>query len=306
MEKSDEVSKAQAYGTLAVAITLVIVILGIIFGSWFTINEFERGIVTTLGKFSRVATPGLGFKVPFFQGIVKWRTDSRALSPDKPLNSYTSDNQEIDITFTVLYHPDPQRIDFTWANAQDYRDRLFSIANDRLKAEMGQVKLEHFAANRGAVRDTIKATLARDALAQLGVAVTDFQFTDVEYTKAFRDAVNLASVQKAGVETQEWVRVQAEKKAQTAKIDATGKADAAREAAKGEADANLATATAEAQAIRMKGEATAKAMLAQAEALARNPVLVEMRKAEAWDGKLPVQMLPGVVPFMNFAAAVKP
>ena len=64
-------------------------------------------------------------------------------------------------------------------------------------------------------------------------------------------------------------------------------------------------ATAEAKAIQLKGEAQAMAMRAQAEALARNPVLVEMKKAEAWDGKLPQQLLSGITPFMQFSAPSK-
>ena len=134
----------------------------------------------------------------------------------------------------------------------------------------------------------------------LGVEVTDFQLTDVSYTKSFRAAVEAAASAKATVETREQEKEQAIRIAERAKIDAEGKANAVREAAKGEADARLVIAQAEAKAIQLRGEAQAAAMRAQADALARNPVLVEMKKAEQWDGTLPQQLLSSIVPFMQF------
>jgi regulator of protease activity HflC (stomatin/prohibitin superfamily) len=285
---------------IGVGVASIIALL-VIFGSYFTVKQYERGVVTTWGKISYVADPGLSFKVPLVQSVTYLRTDILSLQPEKKVNTYTDDNQEIDILFTVFYRIPPAKVAFVYENAQDYRDRLFNIANDRLKAEMGKVKLEHFAAHRGEVRDRVKVTMVQDALV-LGVEVTDFQLTDVDYTRAFRVAVEGASVQKAGVETREWERQQAEKSALTAKITAEGVANGVREKAKGEADATLVVAQAEAKAIKLKGEAQADAMRAQAEALSRNPVLVEMRKAEKWDGALPHQMLSGITPFMQFQA----
>ena len=72
--------------------------------------------------------------------------------------------------------------------------------------------------------------------------------------------------------------------------------------AKGVADATLLKAEADAKAIQLRGEAEAAAIRAQAEALKQNTGLVELRKAEKWNGALPQQMLSGIVPFMNFNA----
>jgi uncharacterized membrane protein YqiK len=58
-------------------------------------------------------------------------------------------------------------------------------------------------------------------------------------------------------------------------------------------------ATAEAKAIQLQGEAQATAIKAQAEALKASSDLVELRKAERWDGKLPTSIYAGApIPFM--------
>jgi regulator of protease activity HflC (stomatin/prohibitin superfamily) len=238
--------------------------------------------------------------VPFRDSVTDYPVGIMSLSSgEKWVNTYTVDNQEVDIAFTIFYRIPPDRIAYIYANNRDYSARLWSMAIDRLKAAMGQVNVQMVAEKRGELRDRIKAVLIHDA-APLGVEVTDFQLTDLQYTKSFREAVGNAAVQKALIESREYERQQAEKSALTAKITAIGIADKAREEARGAADARLLQATAEAKAIQLQGEAQAAAIKAQAEALKQNSDLTELRKAERWDGKLPTSIYAGApIPFMQ-------
>lgn len=271
----------------------------IFFMTYFTVSQNELGVVTRFGKLTYVADHGLHFKVPFVNSVEFYRTDIQDLAPTAAINTYTIDNQEVDIIFTVFYRIDPEKVPYIFENNRNYRDRLYSLSIDRLKAAVGQVNVQSIAEKRGELRDVIKAVLQKDALA-LGVTVTDFQLSDLQYTKAFRDAVNNAAVQKANIESFEYQRQQAEKSALTAKIDAEGKANAQRAQASGSADARVLAANAEATAIRVQGEATAAAIKSQADALKSNPDLVNLRRAERWDGKLPTNIYGSApIPFLN-------
>lgn len=273
--------------------------------SYYTVGQFERGVLTRFGKVVEVSDPGLHFKMPFMHSVTLYRTDILSLTTPKELNggtgvsSYTVDNQEVHVIFTVQYRILPSKIAFVYENVQDLRARLFQIAEDRLKAEMGKVNTSHVAENRGKIRDGIK-TVMQEATKTLGVEVVDFQLNNIEYDVTFKGAVKQAAAARANVETREQERQQAMKVADTAKIAAEGNANAAREMARGSADARLLQAIAEAKAIKLQGEATADAMRAQAEALSRNPMLVEMRKAERWNGTLPAAVYAGApIPFMQ-------
>lgn len=266
--------------------------------TYFTVDQNELAVVTRFGHLTYVADPGLHYKIPFVNEVHHYRTDIQDLQPKDAVNTYTIDNQEVDIRYTLFYRIQPKNVEFIFINNRDYRARLSSMTIDRLKAAMGQVNVQQVAEKRGELRDIIKATIQRDAR-PLGVDVTDFQLTDLQYTQAFRNAVNNAAVQKANIESVEYMRQQAEKQALTDKIAAEGKANAQRAQAAGAADARLLQATAEAKAIELQGEATAKAIKAQSDALAANARLVEYKKAEKWDGALPKNMLSNVVPFMS-------
>lgn len=82
----------------------------------------------------------------------------------------------------------------------------------------------------------------------------------------------------------------------------TAQAQAAIEVAQaeGQADAKVAIAKADAESIRLRGEAEADAIKARAEALAQNSNLIELTKAEKWNGVLPTTVLPNsTVPFID-------
>jgi regulator of protease activity HflC (stomatin/prohibitin superfamily) len=267
--------------------------------TYFTVDQNAMAVVTRFGHLEYVADPGLHFKVPFVNSATDYRTDIQAIHADKGVNTYTIDNQEVDVIFTVFYRIPPDRVAFVYTNNRDYEPRLYSLTIDRLKAAMGQVNVQSVAEKRGELRDAIKATLERDAQ-PLGIDVTDFQLTDMQYTEAFRGAVNNAAVQKANIEGVEYQRQQAIKTAEMVKIAAEGQANAQRAQAAGAADARLLQATAEAKAIQLQGEAQAAAIKAQAAALQANAELVNLRKAERWDGKLPTAVYANApIPFLS-------
>ena len=129
--------------------------------------------------------------------------------------------------------------------------------------------------------------------------MTDFQLTDLKYTNSFRQAVNNAAVQKANIEVGRIPTATSREGRADREDRGRRQAKPARQAA-GAADARLLQATAEAKAIQLQGEAQAAAIRAQADALKANSNLVELRRAERWDGKLPVNVYGSApIPFMG-------
>src|SRR5215468_8257909 len=72
-------------------------------------REYERGVVFTLGRFSRVAGPGLVLVVPVIQQVV--RTDLRTVvDVVPPQDVITRDNVSVKVNAVIYYRMvDPQR-----------------------------------------------------------------------------------------------------------------------------------------------------------------------------------------------------
>ena len=289
------------YVRLGGGAVLILIIVLFVLSTYFTVEPNEVAVVTRFGQISHVAAPGLHFKLPFADATKFFRTDIQEVSPQRGVNTYTIDNQEVDVLFNVFYRIPEDRVAYVYQNVPDYRDRLFIMAVDRIKAEMGKVNVSSVAERRGELRDKIKAILTNDAKS-LGADVTDVALSDMQYTDSYRQAIAQAAAAKAGVEAKEYQKQQAQKDAETSAIQAEGRANAVRAQARGDADARILQATAEAKAIELQGEAQATAIKAQADALSANPRLVELHKADRWNGQLPATMLQGAMPFMSIEA----
>lgn len=271
--------------------------------SFYTIGQYEAGVLTRLGKVVGTSDPGLHFKVPFVYSIEKYRTDLRSLTTPDPKGAsvYTVDNQEVHVIFTIQYRTPSDRVAYIYENVQDYKTRLYQIAEDRLKAELGKVNTSHVAENRGKIRDGVKTVLV-EATKDLGVQIIDFQLNNIEYDDSFKNAVRAAATARATVETREQERQQAVKVAEKDKIVAEGTANAVREKARGDADATLLEAVAEAKSIKLKADAMAAAGPAF---LDLRRLDVEQTKASAWNGVLPTWITPGAATYMPIDAPAR-
>jgi regulator of protease activity HflC (stomatin/prohibitin superfamily) len=130
-----------------------------------------------------------------------------------------------------------------------------------------------------AIRESIKGPIVIDSV----------QLENIDFSDAYEKSIELRMQAEVLVQTE---KQNLEKEKVNAEIAVTQ--------AKGQAESNLARARAEAEATRVKGEAEASAIKARAEALAQNQNLIELTKAERWDGKLPTTMIPGsTVPFIG-------
>ena len=269
-------------------------------GSFYTIAEYERGVLTTWGQYEAVVDPGLHFKVPITQAVRRYPVNIQQVTIERA-NTYTIDNQEIDATVTLFYRLPAGKLEFIYRNVPDYDVRVVAITIDRFKSELGKVNTSQVAQKRGEVRDRIKQVLTDTVQSTLGIEIVDLQIPNIDYTDSFRAAVDQAAVAKTLVEKQEQEKRQAEIAADQRRIEAAGLANAAREEAAGQADAKLLQARADAESIRLRGEAEALAIKAQAEALGQNPNLIELRKVERWDGSVPQWNGTGPLPLLNLS-----
>lgn len=275
--------------------------LTIFTGSFFTIDEYERGIVTRNGALSHIADPGLHFKLPFIDAVTKVRTNLQQVSTN-PLNTYTDDNQEVDAVLTVQYVYPSSELGYIYTNVGFDNTKLMNMVVDRWKTEAGKVNVSHLANNRGALTEKVRTIVQTEARRLYRIEVTDVQISNLEYQKTFRAAQEKAAVVKTEIEQAQGLRLKAEIEARTLEIQAKASATQATEIARGEAERVRLTGQAEADAIMARGEAEAAAQRLMADALSSNPLLVQMEQAKRWGGVLPQNIYAGApIPFLNVA-----
>lgn len=274
-----------------VVIVAVAVAAVLVFSSFFTIDQGYRGVVLRLGAFTRIAQPGLGFKLPFIDRVVPIRVQTNSKVYDQ-MEAYSSDQQLAELRLSVTYHLVPERVNAIYAqfgSEEGMVSRLIDRrVNELARTVFGQFNAVEAIQQRGSlnqqVSDAVMAVIDPEI-----VAIESVQIEDIAFSTAYEQSVEARMM--AEVEVQRRSQ-ELEQQIIQAQIVVTQ--------AQGAADARVAEAQAQAEATRLAGDAEASAIRAKGEALRDNPELVALITAEAWDGVLPSTMLPGsAVPFIS-------
>lgn len=273
------------------------VVLFIMFGSWYTIDQGERGVLLTNGAYTAVKGPGLHFKTPWFQSVVKVNTRQQVYTwgfagGDGVMQAYSKDQQAADMRVTINWRvPEGEvaKVYSEYGSVEALGSRTVGRqAPQEIKTVFGQYDAVSVIQSRAKFNADVEAQV-RASVAGMPVLVDSVQVENIDFSDAYEQAVEARM--QAQVEVQRRQQ-ELEREVVQAKIAVTQ--------AQAEADSTKARADAEAYRTRLQGEAEAGAIKARAAALAANGALVELTKAERWDGKLPTSMLPsGTIPFLE-------
>src|ERR1700741_1801246 len=103
-----EVNVAPAFLLLIALIFLLV--LSIVFGSFFTVETSQVAIVQRLGKFARVAGPGLNWKTPLIEAGVR-RMSLKVQQFDVQVETKTQDNVFVQIPVSIQFKVMPDAVD---------------------------------------------------------------------------------------------------------------------------------------------------------------------------------------------------
>ena len=98
------------YLTRGALVVLALLAITVIFGSWYTIDQRERGVILRNGRLIGTALPGLNFKLPWIDSVVKISLEQQIVKYDK-LNTYSRDQQPADIWVSVNFRVVESQVD---------------------------------------------------------------------------------------------------------------------------------------------------------------------------------------------------
>lgn len=282
------VSKTQVGWIVSAVVGLVLFMLAL--GSVYTVDEGERGVVVRYGSVVAVNDSGLHFKWPLIESVRKISTQEH-LVRYPTMEAYSNDQQPATMGVSVRYTVDTSRVDDVYRHFGDRKGLIDRQVTPKVLEEVKAIFGQFNAATAIRERSRLNADIATAVQKSITgpVIILGVQVEDVAFSGAYEDSVERRMLAEVGVERE---RQNLEKE----KVEA----DIVRTRAAAEADRIRESAQAEAEAIRMRGNAEAAAIRDRAEALGQNPLLIELVKAETWDGGLPTTMLPNTaVPFIE-------
>jgi regulator of protease activity HflC (stomatin/prohibitin superfamily) len=150
-------------------------------------REYERGVVFTLGRFGRVAGPGLVLVIPGIQQVV--RTDLRTVvDVVPPQDVITRDNVSVKVNAVIYYRMvDPQRAVINVAN---FMAATSQLAQTTLRSVLGKHELDELLGERDKLNHDIQSILDKHT-DPWGIKVSNVEIKDVDLNQSMVRAIAL-------------------------------------------------------------------------------------------------------------------
>ncbi|MGB9681010.1 MAG: slipin family protein [Minisyncoccia bacterium] len=162
---------------MGIILTWLIAIFGLlILEGVRVVNQYERGVVLTLGKYTSTRQPGLTWILIGFQRMIK--VDMRITTTDIPQQEViTKDNVPVGINAVVYYQV--QSAEKAILNIKDYALAVSQYAQAALRDVIGGIELDPLLSERERIAEEIQKVVSA-ATEAWGILVTDIKIQDIE------------------------------------------------------------------------------------------------------------------------------
>lgn len=167
---------------------LLFVILAAILASAVKIlREYERGVLFTLGRFTKISGPGLIIVIPIIQQIV--RTDLRTFVEDVPSQDVISrDNVSVKVNAVIYFRiVNPERAIIA---VEDYHAATSQLAQTTLRSVLGKHELDEMLAERDQLNSDIQEILDKQT-DPWGIKVANVEIKHVDIDESMVRAIAL-------------------------------------------------------------------------------------------------------------------
>jgi len=262
------------------AVVVGLIALTVIGGSFYTVDQGERGVILRNGAVVGTAEPGLGFKLPIVDSVREINVQTQARVYEKVM-VYSRDQQNANLQVSVNYRLATDQVEKIYSEFGG-QDGIVTRLLDRqvpeeVKNVFGRFNAVTAIQERERLSREVQESIQK-AASNTMLIVESVQVENIDFSDAYEQSIEQRML--AEVEVQK-VQQNAERE-------------------KVQAEIAVIQAKAQADAVKLQGDAEAHAINARGRALRDNPALIELVQAEKWDGKLPTTMVPGqTVPFIN-------
>lgn len=153
---------------------MIIVILVLLI-SIKQINQYERGVRFTIGKYSGIMEPGWRLVIPVFQSYQK--IDMRIKAVDVPdQEAITKDNISVRVSAVIYYKV--SSAEKAIIEVENYFYAVSQLAQTTMRNIVGEVNLDELLSNRDTIAEKIRM-IVEQATNDWGISVNSVELKDV-------------------------------------------------------------------------------------------------------------------------------
>ena len=164
---------------------LIIIVIVILFASIKVLNEYERGVTLTLGRFTGVKGPGLIILIPGVQQM--FRISTRVVVMDvPPQDIITRDNISVKVNAVVYFRVvNPQS---AILNVENFMYATSQLAQTTLRSVLGQQELDDLLAQRDKINKNLQEILDQHT-EPWGIKISSVEVKNVDLPQEMQRAI---------------------------------------------------------------------------------------------------------------------
>ncbi len=166
-------------------IFILVILIVLILASIKQINQYERGIKFTLGKFTKIMNPGWNLVFPVFQSYRK--VDIRTKAVDVPeQDAITKDNVSVRINAVIYY----KVFDASKAvlEVENFYYAVGQLAQTTMRNAVGSVSLDELLSEREKISEQI-CNIIDKATDSWGIKVEDVELKDISLPEEMKRVI---------------------------------------------------------------------------------------------------------------------
>ncbi len=207
---------------------VVLLALSIVLGSFFTVETSQVAIVQRLGKFARVAGPGLNWKTPYLETVVQ-RMSMKVQQFDVQVETKTQDNVFVQIPVSIQYKVMPDAVESAFYKLSDPVKQIESMVYNVVLGHVPKMKLDDTFLNQADIANDLRDNLDA-SMKEYGYSIVKVLITDIvpdQKVKAAMNDINAAAREREATvsraETNKLLLVkQAEAEAESKRLQGEG------------------------------------------------------------------------------------
>ena len=169
-------------------VVVIIVLLFVISRCFFVVHQQTKEIIERLGRFHRLANPGLNVKIPILDKRV-WKVELRVQQLSVTVETKTKDNVFVKVPVAVQYRAIPDRAADTYYQLTDDEEQMTSYVLDVVRAKVPTLALDEVSEKKDDIAAAVKEHLD-ETMKSFGWEVLSALVTDVDPAENVKAAMN--------------------------------------------------------------------------------------------------------------------
>ncbi len=166
-------------------IFIIVAFIVVILACLKQVNQYERGVVFTMGRYSYVMEPGWRLLIPIFQSFRK--VDIRVKAVDVPdQKAITRDNVPVTVNAVIYYKV--SAAEKAIIEVENFQYAISQYAQTTMRNIVGSVTLDELLSKRDEIADRIKEIVDKET-DEWGIKVNNVELKDVSLPESMERTI---------------------------------------------------------------------------------------------------------------------